>query len=152
VNHLKLEERNDQMQVRIDKLNQLREQGIDPFGKKYERTHQASEILAQYKEYSKEELEEIALEVSIAGRLMTKRVQGKASFAHLQDGSGRIQTYVRLDQVGEHQYQLFRTADIGDFLGIKGVVFKTNRGEVSVKAQEVVHLSKSLRPLPEKYH
>lgn len=152
VNHLKLEERNDQMQVRIDKLNQLREQGIDPFGKKYERTHQASEILAQYKEYSKEELEEIALEVSIAGRLMTKRVQGKASFAHLQDGSGRIQIYVRLDQVGEQQYQLFRTADIGDFLGIKGVVFKTNRGEVSVKAQEVVHLSKSLRPLPEKYH
>ena len=110
------------------------------------------QILDQYESMSKEELQEKNISVSIAGRLVAKRKQGKASFAHLQDMSGRIQIYVRLDRVGEEQYEIFRTADLGDFLGIKGVVFKTNRGEVSVKADQVDFLSKSLRPLPEKYH
>lgn len=149
---MKLEERNDQVQVRLDKLMHLRERGMDPFGKRYERTHQAEEILSKYESLEKAELEELEVNVSIAGRLITKRVQGKASFAHLQDMSGKIQIYVRLDQVGNEQYEWFRSADIGDFLGVQGTVFKTNRGEVSVKADAVTFLSKALRPLPEKYH
>lgn len=146
------EEQNELLKVRYEKLQTLQDKGIDPFGKKYVRTHQAREIEEQYQALSKEELAEKQVKVSIAGRLMTKRKQGKASFAHLQDGSGQIQIYVRLDQVGSDQYETFSIADIGDFLGIEGIVFKTNRGELSVKAQKVTFLSKSLRPLPEKYH
>ncbi|MBA4542420.1 MULTISPECIES: lysine--tRNA ligase [Thermoactinomyces] len=146
------EEHSDLFQVRRDKLDRLRERGIDPFGHKFERTATARDILSQYESLSKEELAEKNIEVSIAGRLMAKRQQGKASFAHLQDMSGRVQIYVRLDRVGEEQYEAFGLADLGDFLGIKGVVFKTNRGELSVKADEVVFLTKSLLPLPEKYH
>ncbi|MGA9172601.1 MAG: lysine--tRNA ligase [Thermoactinomyces sp.] len=146
------EEHSDLFQVRRDKLDRLRERGIDPFGHKFERTATAREILSQYESFSKEELAEKNIQVSIAGRLMAKRQQGKASFAHLQDMTGRVQIYVRLDRVGEEQYETFGMADLGDFLGVKGVVFKTNRGELSVKADEVVFLTKSLRPLPEKYH
>jgi lysyl-tRNA synthetase class 2 len=146
------EEQNELMKVRYEKLQTLQDKGIDPFGKKYNRTHQAREIEEQYQAFSKEELAEKQVSVSIAGRLMTKRKQGKASFAHLQDGSGQIQIYVRLDQVGSEQYETFTLADIGDFLGIEGIIFKTNRGELSVKAKKVTFLSKSLRPLPEKYH
>jgi lysyl-tRNA synthetase class 2 len=142
----------DLFQVRREKMEALRQRGIDPFGRKYERTHLAVEIITSYGELTKEELEEKAVQVSVAGRLMAKRVQGKATFAHLQDMSGRIQVYVRLDRVGEESYDIFSTADIGDFIGVRGVVFKTNRGELSVKADEVTFLSKSLRPLPEKYH
>lgn len=152
MNRLKQEERNDQMQVRLEKLAQLQEKGIEPFGKKYQRTHLAQEIRTEYEHLDKAELEEIAMSVSIAGRLIRKRIQGKASFAHLQDMSGKIQIYVRLDQVGKDQYELFRTSDIGDFLGVTGIVFKTNRGEVSVNANKITFLSKALRPLPEKYH
>ncbi len=145
-------EQNEQMQVRHEKLALLQEHGIDPFGKKYPRTHLAKDIEANYEGLTKEELAEKEVTVSIAGRLMTKRVQGKASFAHLQDMSGRIQIYVRLDQVGEELYEVFSQSDLGDFLGISGVVFKTNRGELSVRAKELTFLSKALRPLPEKYH
>jgi lysyl-tRNA synthetase class 2 len=145
-------ERNELLQVRRDKMEALREKGVDPFGGKFERTHTAQEILDTYGDLSKEELEEKAVTVTIAGRLMSKRKQGKASFAHLQDVTGRIQIYVRLDRVGEEQYEIFSTADIGDWLGISGIVFKTNRGETSVKADTVTFLTKSLRPLPEKFH
>jgi lysyl-tRNA synthetase class 2 len=146
------EEQTEQEQVRREKLQTLRKRGIDPFGHKFVRTHSAKEIETSYQGFSKEELEEKAISVTIAGRLMSKRVQGKASFAHLQDMSGRIQIYVRLDQVGEDQYETFSSADLGDWLGVTGVVFKTNRGEISVKVAEVTFLTKSLRPLPEKYH
>lgn len=149
---MSLEETNELLQIRREKLEQLQERGVSPFGGKYERKQLAQELEANYHGLTKEELEEKAIPVSIAGRLMAKRVQGKASFAHLQDMSGRIQIYVRLDRVGKEQYETFQTADIGDFLGVRGVVFKTNRGELSVKADEVTFLSKSLRPLPEKYH
>ncbi|MDN4593506.1 lysine--tRNA ligase [Polycladomyces subterraneus] len=145
-------ERNELLQVRRDKMEALREKGVDPFGGKFERTHTAQEILDTYGDLSKEELEEKAVTVTIAGRLMSKRKQGKASFAHLQDVTGRIQIYVRLDRVGEEQYEIFSTADIGDWLGISGIVFKTNRGETSVKSDTVTFLTKSLRPLPEKFH
>lgn len=145
-------ERNELFRVRRQKLDSLRERGIDPFGRKFERTHRAAEILDAFEELSKAAIEEKNQSVIIAGRLVAKRKQGKASFAHLQDQSGRIQIYVRQDQVGEDQYETFTTADLGDWLGVSGVVFKTNRGETSVKADSVTFLSKSLRPLPEKFH
>lgn len=145
-------EQSEQMQVRREKVDVLRQHGVDPFGKKYVRTHVAKELEALYDGLTKEELAEKEISVSIAGRLMTKRKQGKASFAHLQDMSGQIQIYVRLDQVGEELYEIFSQSDLGDYLGVKGIVFKTNRGELSVRAKELTFLSKALRPLPEKYH
>ena len=146
------EELNDQLQVRREKLHALKDKGIDPFGKKFERSHQAIELKEQYGEFTKEELEEKNIFVSIAGRIMTKRGKGKAGFAHIQDLSGQIQIYVRKDSVGENQYEIFDMADLGDLVGVKGTVFKTKVGELSVKATEFVLLTKALRPLPDKYH
>jgi lysyl-tRNA synthetase class 2 len=145
-------EQSEQMQVRREKVEALKQKGVDPFGKKYVRTHVSKDIEALYDGLTKEELAEKEINVTIAGRLMTKRVQGKASFAHIQDMNGQIQIYVRLDQVGEEQYEVFSQSDMGDYLGISGIVFKTNRGELSVRAKELTFLSKALRPLPEKYH
>ncbi|WP_307253939.1 lysine--tRNA ligase [Croceifilum oryzae] len=143
---------NELLQVRREKLQNLRDRGVDPFGQKFIRTHHATDVTSQFEPFSKEELAQREEKVAIAGRLMAKRVQGKASFAHLQDQTGRVQIYVRLDVVGDEQYETFQTADIGDYIGIHGIMMKTNRGELSVRAQEVSFLSKSLRPLPEKYH
>jgi lysyl-tRNA synthetase class 2 len=139
------EELNELMQVRREKLAQLYEEGIDPFGQKYEPSHKTEAINTDY-----DALE--GSEVSIAGRIMAKRGHGKAAFANIQDRTGRIQIYVRLDRVGEGNYDLFSKLDIGDIVGVKGEVFKTKKGEISVKADEVTLLSKSLRPLPEKFH
>ncbi|SFX39542.1 lysyl-tRNA synthetase, class II [Thermoactinomyces sp. DSM 45891] len=146
------EELNELLQVRREKLQNLRDRGVDPFGQKFIRTHHSADVTSQFEPFSKEELAQREEKVAIAGRLMAKRVQGKASFAHLQDQTGRVQIYVRLDVVGDEQYETFQTADIGDYIGIRGIMMKTNRGELSVRAQEVSFLSKSLRPLPEKYH
>ncbi|MGM1421592.1 lysine--tRNA ligase [Bacillus paranthracis] len=146
------EELNDQLLVRREKLHNLREQGIDPFGKRFERTNATNELLSLYGEFSKEELEEKEIFVSIAGRIMTKRGKGKAGFAHIQDLHGQVQIYVRKDAVGDEEYELFKTADLGDLVGIEGKVFKTNVGELSVKATGFTLLTKSLRPLPDKYH
>lgn len=145
-------ELNDQLQVRRDKMNELRENGIDPFGSRFERTHQSNELLESYQALSKEELEEKAIEATIAGRMMTKRGKGKAGFAHIQDLAGQIQIYVRKDSVGEEAYEIFKTADLGDIIGVTGKVFKTNVGELSVKADSFALLTKALRPLPDKYH
>ncbi|RAZ65808.1 lysine--tRNA ligase [Planococcus maitriensis] len=146
------EELNDQLVVRRQKMQNFREHGLDPFGKRFERTHLSQEIVDQYDQFSKEELEEKSAEVIIAGRIMTKRGKGKAGFAHLQDLKGQIQIYVRKDAIGEDSYEFFKTADLGDIIGVRGTVFKTNVGELSIKAQEVEYLTKSLRPLPEKFH
>lgn len=146
------EELNDQLLVRRQKMKNFREAGIDPFGKRYERTHFTSDILTIYDGVPKEELDPQEIEVQIAGRIMTKRGQGKAGFAHIQDLKGRIQIYVRQDQVGEDAYKMFSQVDLGDIVGLRGVIFKTNRGETSVKATEFILLSKALRPLPDKYH
>lgn len=146
------EELNELMMVRREKLNQLREMGVDPFGKRFDRTHSAEEILKQYGDLSKEELEAQQTEVTIAGRIMAKRGQGKASFSHIQDRTGKIQIYVREDQVGEESYQIFDLCNIGDLIGITGSVFKTNKGETTVKAKQFTLLTKSLRALPEKFH
>lgn len=146
------EELNDQILVRRQKMQAFQDQGIDPFGARFERTHSSEDIISQYGELSKEELEENPHEVVIAGRIMTKRGKGKAGFAHVQDLKGQIQIYVRKDAIGEDAYDLYNTVDLGDILGIKGTVFKTNVGELSIKAKEVTFLTKALRPLPEKFH
>jgi lysyl-tRNA synthetase, class II len=146
------EELNDQLKVRREKLHILREKGLDPFGKRFERTHQSEDIIATYHELEKEELEEKEISVTIAGRIMTKRGKGKAGFAHIQDLSGQIQIYVRKDAIGEEAYEIFNTADLGDIIGVTGVVFKTQVGELSIKVKSFELLTKSLRPLPDKFH
>ncbi|MGH2319780.1 lysine--tRNA ligase [Planococcus sp. SE5232] len=146
------EELNDQLLVRRQKMQNFRDHGMDPFGGRFERTHLSQEIIEQYGGLSKEELEETPHEVIIAGRVMTKRGKGKAGFAHIQDLKGQIQIYVRKDAIGEEAYEFYNTVDLGDILGIKGTVFKTNVGELSIKAKEVEFLTKALRPLPEKFH
>ncbi|MEK5059877.1 lysine--tRNA ligase [Paenibacillus sp. FSL H7-0326] len=139
------------LQIRRAKLDELRGLGIDPFGKKYVRNSEAGAILAQYNDLTKEELDEKNVEVTVAGRIMAKRTMGKASFAHIQDLSGRIQIYVRKDTVSETQWDAFTILDLGDIIGVKGVVFKTKTGETSIKVTELDVLSKSLYPLPDKY-
>ncbi|TXC85039.1 lysine--tRNA ligase [Metabacillus litoralis] len=146
------EELSDQIKVRREKLHSLRDKGLDPFGKRFDRTHQTADILSAYNEIEKEELDEKEEAVTIAGRIMTKRGKGKAGFAHIQDLSGQIQIYVRKDAIGEEAYDLFNTADLGDIVGVTGDVFKTKVGELSVKVKSFELLTKSLRPLPDKFH
>ena len=145
-------ELNDQMQARREKMDALREAGIDPFGHRFDRTALAADVHAQYDDETKEDLLEAGHEVVIAGRMMSKRGKGKVGFADFRDRSGRIQVYVRKDRVGEDNYQIFKKADLGDFLGIAGDVMKTDSGELTIRASHVTHLSKALRPLPDKYH
>lgn len=147
-----LAEMNDQMRVRREKMEAIREEGIDPFGKRFERTSNSQELHEKYDDNTKEELHEMELTASVAGRMMTKRGKGKAGFAHLQDREGQIQIYVRKDEVGDENYEVFKRADLGDFFGVTGEVMKTNTGEVSIKAKKITLLTKSLRPMPEKYH
>lgn len=146
------EELNDQLLVRREKLAQLREKGMDPFGKRFERTDTSKSLKEQYEQLAKEELEEKAVQASIAGRIMTKRGKGKAGFAHIQDLHGQFQIYVRQDAVGEEQYDLFNKADLGDIVGVSGDVIRTNAGELSIKVKDFTFLSKALRPLPDKFH
>jgi lysyl-tRNA synthetase, class II len=146
------EELNDQLRVRRDKMNSLREKGMDPFGKRFERSHLTDQLISEFGELEKEEIEAKNVSVKIAGRIMTKRGKGKAGFAHIQDLNGQIQIYVRQDAVGEEQYEIFDTADLGDIVGIEGILFKTKVGELSIKAANFIFLSKALRPLPEKFH
>ena len=143
---------NDQEIVRRQKMNELREQGIDPFGHAYERTHRSGELRALYGEKSQEELEALGAEASIAGRIMSKRRMGKIGFMHILDREGQIQVVVNKNIVGEEVYELFKQSDLGDIIGVSGKVIKTNAGELSVQAQTYTHLSKALRPLPEKFH
>ena len=148
------EELNDQIAVRREKMQQLIDLGIDPFGEKFERTAYTDRLKEEWDQFTKEELaekEDVSGTV-IAGRLMTKRGKGKAGFAHIQDINGQIQIYVRKDQIGEEAFDIWNQSDLGDIVGVKGVMFKTNTGELSVKAQEFTSLTKALRPLPDKYH
>ena len=137
---------NHLIQVRKEKLKALIEAGKNPYEiTEFDRTHVTTEIFENY-----EELE--GKEVAIAGRIMGKRIMGKASFAHVQDPYGKIQLYVSVNDLGEESYKAFKEDDIGDIVGVKGFVFKTKTGEISIHAKEVTLLSKSLRPLPEKFH
>ncbi len=140
------QQRSEQSRIRLEKLNALIEEGRNPYEiTKYDRTHLSGEIVANYDALENQT-------VVIAGRMLSRRIMGKASFAHLQDRNGEIQIYVRRDDVGEDVYKDFKAYDIGDVLGVKGFVFKSKSGEISVHAQEVVLLTKSLHPLPEKFH
>ena len=149
-----MEERkfSEQELVRREKLQELIDKGIDPFGQKFDVTAYSKEIKEKYGDKKHEELEEMAVEVKLAGRIMTKRRKGKVCFMHIQDRDGQIQLYVRKDAIGEDVYELVKKGDIGDIIGVKGTVFMTNTGECSVKVEEYTHLTKALRPLPEKYH
>lgn len=146
------EDLNEQQRIRREKAEELRKLGIDPFGHKYNRTHDALTIHSTYGDKTKEELEALHVHVSVAGRIMLKREQGKAGFMHIQDRDGRIQVYVRLDQVGEFEFSLFKKADLGDIVGIEGYLFRTNTNELTIKATKYTHLTKSLTPLPDKFH
>ncbi|MGN1378990.1 MAG: lysine--tRNA ligase [Bacilli bacterium] len=142
----------EQEQVRRDKLNNLVSLGIDPFGHKFERTGFAKDIKEKYLNIPHDEFnnrEDIEI---VAGRIMFIRKMGKASFFSIKDKTGNIQIYISINDVGEEVYTLFKTADIGDIVGVKGKVMKTGTGEVTIKCYEYTHLVKSLRPLPEKFH
>ncbi len=138
INHL--------MQIRRDKLKELQEEGKDPYQiTKFNRTNTAGEIKANYEKFEQKD-------VTVAGRIIAKRIMGKASFCTIQDCDEKIQSYVSINDLGEESYKAFKTYDIGDIIGITGFVFKTRTEEISVHAKEVTLLSKSLRPLPEKFH
>nr|WP_284706010.1 lysine--tRNA ligase [Periweissella ghanensis] len=143
---------NDQMIARREKMTELRENGIDPFGQKFDRTALAADLHAEYGDLEKDELNDKHLVVKIAGRMMSKRGKGKVGFADIKDRSGRLQIYVRKDVVGEENYFIFKKADLGDWLGVEGELIKTDMGELTIKPTHVTHLSKALRPLPDKYH
>lgn len=151
-NNMAQQKLTEQERVRRQKMQDLKDMGIDPFGSAYKRTTTSGKIIAQYEDKTKEELQELDVHVKIAGRIMTKRRQGKAGFMHIQDVDGQIQIYVRKDVVGEEQYEIFKKNDLGDIVGIEGTIMKTDHGQLSVRAQVYTHLSKALRPLPEKYH
>jgi lysyl-tRNA synthetase class 2 len=137
---------NELLKIRRNKLKELQDQGKDPFEvTKFDVSHQGKDIFEQFE----------ALEgqiVTVAGRIMTKRIMGKASFCHIQDISGQIQAYVKKDGIGEEDYTIFKHYDLGDIIGIKGEVFRTQKGEISIKAEKITLLSKSLQILPEKFH
>lgn len=143
---------NDQQIARREKLERLKEMGIEPFGHAFNRSSNTKEIVENYEQYDKEQLAELNKDVVIAGRVMTKRLMGKAGFMHIQDQHGQMQIYVRKDTVGEKWFDYFDMLDLGDIVGVSGTVFRTNHGELSVKAKELVHLTKALRPLPDKFH
>ena len=149
---------NDQEKVRRQKMEDLRAKGIDPFGHAYERTANSKSIREDYDSFNKEELETKNIEVSIAGRIMSKRRMGKMCFMHILDKDGQIQLVINKADVGEEVYELVKANDIGDIIGVKGIVYRTNpndnnpKGELSVYVKEYTHLSKALRPLPEKFH
>ena len=141
-----VQDMNQILKVRRDKLKELQDAGKDPFKiTTYDQTHHSQEFKDHFEELD-------GKDVSIAGRIMSKRVMGKASFCHVQDKLGTIQCYVQRDSLGDEAYKEFKRMDIGDIVGVKGYVFKTQTGEISVHAEQVTLLSKSLQPLPEKFH
>jgi len=142
----------DQELVRRAKAERLSEQGIDPFGEKFERTDTSESIKAKAFEKTKEELEALAIPVKTAGRIMFIRIMGKASFFTIQDQAGQVQAFISKDNVGEEAYTLFKTADLGDIVGVEGIIMRTRTGEVSVKVSHYTHIVKALKPLPEKFH
>ena len=137
---------------RREKLNKIKEYGIDPFGQKYERTDYSIDLKEKYKDISQEDFEAMNDQASVVGRIMFIRKMGKASFFTIRDKKGKIQIYISINDVGEDIYNLFKSADIGDIVGVKGKVMKTRTGEVTIKCLEYTHLVKALRPLPEKFH
>jgi len=144
------EELNEVLKARREKLEELKKKGINPFAYNFSPNTTAAEILAQHNDIK--EGEESKQDVQLAGRIMTKRGHGKASFANLQDQTGKIQIYAKLDLLGQDKYALFEKFDLGDIIGVIGKVFRTKRGEISIKVRDLEFLTKSLHPLPEKWH
>ena len=147
-----MREFSEQELVRREKLNKLKELGLDPFGQKFNRDSLAMDIKNKYQNVDHDDFENMTDEAIVAGRIMFIRKMGKASFFTIKDRSGSIQIYISINDVGEETYSLFKTADIGDIVGVRGKVMKTRTGEVTLKCLEYTHLVKSLRPLPEKFH
>ncbi|WP_282709223.1 lysine--tRNA ligase [Ligilactobacillus sp. Marseille-Q7487] len=143
---------NDQLRVRREKMQELREAGIDPFGQRFERDSMNQELHEKYGQVAKEDLNDKGIMATIAGRMVAKRGKGKVGFADLLDKTGRMQLYIRKDEVGEDMYYIFKRSDLGDFLGVTGQVIKTDMGELTLKVTKLTFLSKALRPLPDKYH
>ncbi len=137
----------EQMQVRLDKMHKIEEKGWLPFGRRFEWTHHAADVDAQF-----DALSEAEAKVRMSGRIMAIRGHGKTCFMDMQDKTGRLQVYVRKDAIGEENYALIKMMDIGDTVGVTGTIFRTHMGEISIKAESIEMLSKALRPLPEKYH
>lgn len=142
----------EQEQIRRNKMEDLKAKGIDPFGQKFLRDENSKTLKEKYAAYSKEELLEMNKTATVAGRIMTKRCKGKVGFMHIQDRYGQLQIYLRFDVLGEENYALYKSCDIGDIVGIEGEVMRTDTGELTIKANHYTHLSKALRPLPEKFH
>lgn len=140
------------VEERIKKIETLREKGINPYPAGYKYDIRASEAVEQFKDLAEETLPEGAEVFSMAGRIMAIRNFGKASFIHIQDETGRIQAYIRKDKIGEDQYNIFKLLDIGDIIGLKGAFFKTKTGELTILADQIKLLAKSMKPLPEKWH
>lgn len=145
------EEENAQLQLRREKLHQLHQKG-NPYPNHFRRTHLAACVHGEYEKLENAQLEETPIHVNMSGRIMTRRDMGKASFCHIQDMSGKMQIYVRESDLPAGVYENFKSWDIGDIIGVEGILFKTKTNELSVKAKNVQLLTKSLRPLPEKYH
>ena len=142
----------DQEIARRQKVEKLKELGLDPFGQAFPRSDYSLDIREKVLNKTNEEVSEMNLEVCVAGRIMFKNVMGKASFFKIQDIKGIIQIYISINDIGEELYSLFKMSDIGDIVGVKGKVMLTRTGEPTIKCSEYTHLSKALRPLPEKFH
>src|SRR5213080_1436747 len=147
-----MDEANDQRQQRIKKLEELRSLGVNPFGTHFEVTDRAGQLIQLHGKKTKEELERAGLRCRIAGRIVALRRFGKAAFALLQDGADRVQVYLKKDMLGEHAYRICVALDVGDWIGVSGLLFRTKTDEFTVDARELTFLSKALRPLPEKWH
>ena len=142
----------DQELVRREKAQNIRNLGMDPFGQKFERTDFAQDIKDKYKDVDHDAFENMDDTATVAGRIMFIRKMGKASFFSIQDKTGKIQVYISINDIGEDAYTLFKSADLGDIVGVYGKIMKTQTGEVTIKCLKYTHLVKSLRPLPEKFH
>ena len=147
-----MEDYNELIQQRFKKLGEISAMGVKPYAGRYETTASAQGLLDKYGQTSKEDLEKERVEVTVAGRIVAMRSFGKAGFSHLQDGSGRVQLYVQKNSLGDDRYALFKKLDIGDFIGAKGFLFRTKTNELTIEVEDFTLLSKSLRPLPEKWH
>ena len=147
-----MRELTDQEQIRREEANKIKEMGLDPYGHKFERTAFSKEIKDKYQDIEHDAFENIDDEYTVAGRIMFIRKMGKASFFTIQDKTGSIQIYISINDVGEDSYNLFKSADLGDIVGVTGKVMKTRTGEVTIKCLKYTHLVKALRPLPEKFH
>ncbi|MEO0069370.1 MAG: OB-fold nucleic acid binding domain-containing protein, partial [candidate division WOR-3 bacterium] len=134
-------------EVRLEKLSQLRKMGVLPYAYHYKRTHTTQEVIEGF-----EELSQSQTQVSVAGRLISRRIHGKTQFGHIQDEKGKVQVYFRQDTLGTEVFKMLELLDIGDILGLRGEVFKTKTGEITIHIREWRLLAKSLRPLPEKFH